>query len=172
MDLTVDELKKVIEAAIKEFAEAGKKGRDGYQQCEDDPTQPRGFGKAVAGDFTQKSAEGNRYKIQGSSNMGPYTSEGAILKVVESVLRERLKPMPSKRMEASAPYNASQAKIGEAGSVGNTSMPDWKSTKKAKKESSENWYDTKDMKKTRGKMKKIESNILQGVYEERTKGKK
>ena len=64
--------------------------------------------------------------------MGPYTSEAAVMKIVESVLKERTKPMPSKKMDQSAPFNGAQAKIGEAGSVGNVSMPDWKTTKKAK----------------------------------------
>lgn len=169
MNLTIEELKKVIETVIKEFAEAGQKGRDGYQQDEDCPVQPRGFGKSEALDFTQTSEEGNRYKRQGASNMGPFTSEAAIRAIAKDVLNEAFKPMPSKRMESSAPFNGGQAKIGENGSVGNVSMPDWKTTKKSKKESKGNWYDTEGMKK---KTQKVESNILQGVYEARVSGKK
>jgi len=176
MNLTIDELKKVIEAAVKEFSEAGQKGRDGYLRDEDSdsPAQPRGFGSGEALDFSKPSAEGNRLKQQGSANFGPYTSEVAVRAVAESVIREAMKPMPSKRMEASAPFNAGQAKIGENGSVGNVSMPDWKTTKKSKKESnSGDWFDTDDMKSKKSKMKKeCQGNILQGVYEARTAGKK
>jgi len=175
MNLTIEELKKVIESAIKEFAEAGKNGRDGYAQDEDDPVHPRGFAKPEAGDFTKESEEGNRYKRQGAANFGPYTSESAIRAIAKSVIRETIressKPIPAKKSESSAPYS-SQAKIGEDGSVANVKMPGWKTTKTEDK-SDPSWFDTDDMKKNKSKIKKkLESNILNSIYEKRLKGRK
>jgi hypothetical protein len=173
MKLTVDELTEVIRGAIKQFSEAGKKGVDGYL-AEDDPVQPRGFGKAEAHQFDKPLEKKNLYKRQGNSNMGPFTAEAAIRAIARDVVKESFETskIPNKHAKSSAPF-AGMARVGSEGSVGNVVMPEWRGKKSATVwEDLGRWYDVGPKKKKSKAKKAHESNILQGVYEGRVQAKK
>ncbi|MHA1951896.1 MAG: hypothetical protein ACW987_18775 [Candidatus Thorarchaeota archaeon] len=150
MNLTIKELKSVIQEVLKNLEEEGQKGRDGYN-CDD--VQPRGFSHGGAMDFSKdsESLEGNRYKRQGSSNMGPWTNESLLRSVIRNMITEsfKLKPMPNSKAKTSAPFNA-RASVGTKGSVGNIGMAEWKSTKKEGSvwENLAHWYNVPTVKES------------------------
>lgn len=171
MQLTIDELKTVIRDVARNLIEKkakadkkgkkgkkddrGEKGRDGYVE---EDIQPVGFGSGGKMDFSKdakESLEGSRYKRQGNSNMGPWTSESALRSIVRAVMAEefKLKPMPNVRAKESAPYNV-RSHVGEQGSVGNPKMEGWKTTKQDSTvwEQLAHWYDVPTMKESRSRL--------------------
>jgi len=172
MELTAEELEEVIKSVIKSIGEEGEKGRDGYV---DDEVKPNGYCKTPASDFSEPSEEGNITKKQGSSNMGPWTSESVLRAFISKIIREsiKVKHIPQKQAKLSAPYNAARIQVGEAGDIMNSTVPAWHSTKKGGTvwEDIDAWYRPKTQHKTRSQAK-FEGNMLDSVYEARTCEKK
>lgn len=154
MNLSIKELKDVIEAVLKNMEEDGLKGRDGYKSECDDETKPRGFSPGGQMDFSQdatNSLGGNRYKRQGASNMGPWTNETTLRAVIKSMIIEsfKMKPVPNSQLKLSAPFDT-RVTVGKKGSVGNVQPPEWKTTKKEGTvwENLANWYDVPSVKES------------------------
>jgi len=160
MELTIEELADIVKNVVESIKEEGEKGRDGYV---DETAKPNGFSNVAALDFSQTSEEGNFYKKQGASNMGPWTSESVLRKVIRNMVREsfELKHMPNSKSKQSAPFNT-RANVGEQGSVGNIKMSEWKSTKNGKVwEQLAHWYDVKENKSTKKKKDpKVDSRMV------------
>jgi len=168
MELTIKDLQEVIKAVLKNIKEEGEKGRDGYKFDEDEPIQPRGFSHSDSADYTIPSQEGSRYKKQGSANFGPFT-EGMLRTIVRATIKESItmKPVPSKKGQVSAPFNKAKIEVGE-----DVKIPAWNSTKKGGSvwEDLGHWYDVPGAKKPN--VRKLESNIMDDVYADRTNEKK
>jgi len=92
MKISLDELKKIVAEAIKNVEELKEKVRpDGYKA--DDNM-----------DFSMPS-QNNRYKRQGASNMGTWTSESKLKTVISNVIKEVSKPIAVKHATTCAPFS-------------------------------------------------------------------
>lgn len=169
MELTADELEQVIKDVLKSISKEGEKGRDGYVDPE---VKPNGFCNTTASDFSKPSKEGNATKKQGSSNMGPWTSESALRAFIGKIIREsiKVKHIPKKQAKVSAPFNAARIQVGESGDIMNHTIPAWHSTKKGGSvwEDVEAWYRPKTEKKTRSQ-NRFESKVFNNIQESRTR---
>lgn len=175
MKLTVEDLKRIIEAVVKEMDEKGLKGLSGYPEDENEGVKPKGYSKNEKHDHTTETCEPNRYKVQGKAGFGPFTAAEGVRAIARHVVREHfnIKPFPNKKMESSAPFNSAAVAVGRRGSVGNVSIPEWKSTKSAGGiwEDLGRWYLGEERPKS-AKRRKHESNIMQGVYGSRVSERK
>lgn len=102
MKLTMNELRKIVEQELVEARKKTKKKDD----------EPVGYKTAEALDFSKPQGEKNRYKRQGASNLGPYTSEGALRFFVRECIQRSLveKAMNFKKLKSSLKKNKKSAK--------------------------------------------------------------
>jgi hypothetical protein len=87
MKITIKELKAMIQREV--VAEAKRK----KVKKEDQPAnkvQPAGYQKPEVLDFSKPENQNHRLKIQGASNIGPYTSEGALRLMVREAIRSSI----------------------------------------------------------------------------------
>lgn len=81
MKMNIKELRALISTELRE---AKRKKKDA------DEIQPQKYQEDENFDFSEPQGSANRYKKQGASNIGPYTSENALRLFVRQCIRESI----------------------------------------------------------------------------------
>lgn len=84
MKIQLKELRRLVSEVIEEDKKKTKKEKDAEKM------QPKGYQKDEKLDFSQPLGANNLYKRQGASNIGPYTSEGALRLFIKECIRQNM----------------------------------------------------------------------------------